>query len=127
MKGLKGLRVCRTAYLAHRIPVWFRCGAVPNGPRETGARKLRPGWCKGPVGTEGGKPRPDYGLPNLTPRTLNVVNVLGRVFKPYPDAGSHVLRQEPGGEDAEGTRLGDSRADVRRRGEVRVETVTQPV
>jgi hypothetical protein len=84
MKGLKGLRVCRTAYLAHRIPVWFRCGAVPNGPRETGARKLRPGWCKGPVGTEGGKPRPDYGLPNLTPRTLNVVNVLGRVFKPHP-------------------------------------------
>src|SRR5687767_15915629 len=124
MKGLKGLRVCRTAYLAHRIPVWFRCGAVPNGPRETGARKLRPGWCKGPVGTEGGKPRPDYGLPNLTPRTLNVVNVLGRVFKPYPDAGSHALRQGPGGEDAEGTRLGDSGADVRRRGEVRVETVT---
>ena len=34
MKGLKGLRVCRTAYLAHRIPVWFRCGAVPNGPRD---------------------------------------------------------------------------------------------
>jgi hypothetical protein len=56
MKGLKGLRVCRTAYLAHRIPVWFRCGAVPNGPRETGARKLRPGWCKGPVGTEGEAP-----------------------------------------------------------------------
>jgi hypothetical protein len=32
----------------------------------------------------GGKPRPDYGLPNLTPRTLNVVNVLGRVFKLHP-------------------------------------------
>ena len=72
--------------------------STAKGIRETGARKLRPGWCKGPVGTEGGKPRPDYGLPNLTPRTLNVVNVLGRVFKPYPDAGSHVLRQQPGGE-----------------------------
>jgi hypothetical protein len=39
MKGLKGLRVCQTAYLAHFRPVGFRCGAVPNGPRENGARK----------------------------------------------------------------------------------------
>jgi len=39
MKDLMGLRVCRTAYLAHLRPVWFRCGAVPNGPRENGARK----------------------------------------------------------------------------------------
>jgi hypothetical protein len=53
MKDLKGLRVCRTAYLAHLRPVWFRCGAVPNGRRENGARKSRPGWYKGPVGTEG--------------------------------------------------------------------------
>jgi hypothetical protein len=35
----------------------------------------------------GGKARPDYGLPNLTPRTLNVVNVLGRVFKLHPAGG----------------------------------------
>src|SRR5687768_4332102 len=54
--------------------------STAKGIIEAGARKLRPGWCKGPVGTEGGKPRPDYELPNLTPRTLNVVNVLGRVF-----------------------------------------------
>src|SRR5918994_1710090 len=83
MKGLKGLRVCRTAYLAHRIPVWFRCGAVPNGPRDRSpkapARLVQRSGRDG-----GGKPRPDYGLPNLTPRTLNVVNVLGRVFKPHP-------------------------------------------
>src|SRR5215217_9556845 len=33
-----------------------------------------------------GKPRPDYGLPNLTPWPLNVVNVHGSVFKAHPHA-----------------------------------------
>jgi hypothetical protein len=60
MKGLRGLCVCRTAYLAHLGPVWFRCGAVPNGPRENGSRKLQPGWCKGPVGEGSSDRTVDY-------------------------------------------------------------------
>src|SRR5215216_4273902 len=42
--------------------------------------ELRPGWSKCPVGTEGGKPRPDYGLPNLTPWRLSVVTIRCSAF-----------------------------------------------
>ena len=33
---------------------------VAKGSIKAGARKPRPGCCKGPAGTEGGKPRPEY-------------------------------------------------------------------
>jgi len=43
-------------------------GAVKVLPTKTPEpRRPRPRWCKSPAGTEGGKPRPDYGLPNLSP------------------------------------------------------------
>jgi hypothetical protein len=45
------------------------------------ARKPRQGWRQSPVGTEGGKPRPDNGPPNLTVRPLSVVNIRCSIFK----------------------------------------------
>jgi hypothetical protein len=78
-----------------------RPGGVPKsaakGQYKTGARKLRPGGCQGPARAEGGKPQPDYGLPNVAPSPLSVVNVHRSVFKVHPDASSHVLRQESAG------------------------------
>jgi hypothetical protein len=56
MKGLKGLRVCRTAYLAHCIPVWFRCGAVPNGPERPEPESSGPVGAKVRSGRRGGSP-----------------------------------------------------------------------
>jgi hypothetical protein len=69
-------------------------------------------------------------LPNLTPSPLNVVNVHRSLFKAHPLVRAAMCSDKSlKGEDSEGNRLGDcldSRPDVRRRGEVSVESVTQP-
>jgi hypothetical protein len=57
-----------------------------NYRKRAGGGKPRLGWCESPAGTEGGKPRPDYVLPNLAPWPLNVVNLHCSVFKAHPDA-----------------------------------------
>src|SRR5215216_3648545 len=54
-----------------------------------------PPW-RGPVGTRvrpgrRGKPRPDYGLPNLTLYRLNIVSVRCSVFKAHHGESSDVL------------------------------------
>jgi hypothetical protein len=46
---------------------------------------------KCPAGTEGGKPRPDYCLPNLTPWSLSVVSIRCSTFKARFDAGRFLL------------------------------------
>jgi hypothetical protein len=56
VRGTPGRRVCRTAYLEHLRPVWFRHGCVWNRPREAGARKLRPVGAKVRSGRRGGSP-----------------------------------------------------------------------
>jgi hypothetical protein len=53
VRGTRGRRVCRTAYLEHLRPVWFRHGCVWNRPREAGARKLRPVRAKVRSGRRG--------------------------------------------------------------------------
>src|SRR5215204_5250269 len=54
-------------------------------------QRSQPGWCQGPAGTEGGKSRPDYGLPNLTSWALGVVNIRCGVFKARFDTDRFVL------------------------------------
>jgi hypothetical protein len=53
LRGTQGRRVCRTAYLAHLRPAWFRHGCVWRGAREAGARKLRPVGAKVRSGRRG--------------------------------------------------------------------------
>ena len=79
-----------------------RLGIVPVGSAPTLAASLwvkhRSGWCEGPAGTHygGGRPRPDYGLLNLTFWSLNIVNVRFSVFKDVPLSSSVVLSYGPG-------------------------------
>ena len=58
--------------------------------QEDGGR-ARPRDSESPAGTEGGKPRPDYGLPNLTSWPLSVVNIRCSGVKARFDAGRSVL------------------------------------
>ena len=49
----------------HKLSGWGKAKGRSPVPWEVW--ELRPAWPKCPVGTEGGKPRPDNGLPNLAP------------------------------------------------------------
>src|SRR5215217_5305581 len=73
---------------------------IRNTLRHRGGAKRRagapyPGRCGGsdqcPVGTGGGKPRPDYCLPNLTPWRLSVVSVRCSAFKARFDKVRYLL------------------------------------
>ena len=75
-KGERGLRASGRGKAKGRSPV----------PWEVW--ELRP---KCPAGTEGGKPRPDYCLPNLTPWSLSVVSIRCSAFKARFDAGRFLL------------------------------------
>jgi hypothetical protein len=60
---------------------------IKAGARERPA----PVGAKARLGRRGGKPQPDYGLPNLTPWRLSVVSVRCSAFKTRFDADRFML------------------------------------
>ena len=79
-------------YTAQEAALLFQpLAARPRGIIKAGVRIPRQGWRQSPAGTEGGKSRLDYGLPNLTSWPLSVVNIRCSAFKAGFDAGRFVL------------------------------------